>query len=128
MTLAYLDASAFVKTINMEPESERLLGWLRDWPNRTSSALLRTEALRAAHRYGIDAVTETRVLLGDLTLVALDDAILNAAGELPVNVRSPDAIHLATARALGSDVGVLVTYDDRMSRAATEIGIEVVSP
>ncbi len=128
MTLAYLDASAFVKTLNVEPESQRLVEWLRSRPDRASSALLRTEALRAARRYGVEMVSATREALRGLELLALDEELLDAAGDLPVNVRSLDAIHLATALALGRDLGAVVTYDERMSRGARELGLEAVSP
>lgn len=69
-----------------------------------------------------------RILLDDLFLVALDDALLDAAGELAVDVRSLDAIHLAAARSLGRDLGAVVTYDERMIRGARELGLEVCSP
>jgi predicted nucleic acid-binding protein len=128
VTLAYLDASAFVKTVALERETDRLQAWLRSRPDRASSALLRTEALRAAHRYGVEAVARARDGLRRLKLLALDDAILDAAGDLPVDVRSLDAIHLATALALGTDLGVLVTYDERMARAAAELGLATAAP
>ena len=64
-----------------------------------------------------------------MTLVALTDELLDAAALLdPVSIRSLDAIHLATARSLGADVGVVVTYDDRMADAARGLGLEVASP
>jgi uncharacterized protein len=128
VTLAYLDASAFVKTIIREPESQRVTSWLRDRPERTSSALLRVEGVRAVARHGADAAERARRSLRTMRLLALDEEVLAAAGDLPVDVRSLDAIHLASALALGGDLGVLVTYDERMSRAAAELGIEAVSP
>jgi predicted nucleic acid-binding protein len=39
-----------------------------------------------------------------------------------------DAIHLATARLLGDDLGIVVTYDERMAAAAEELGVRVASP
>jgi predicted nucleic acid-binding protein len=41
---------------------------------------------------------------------------------------SRDAIHLATAQALGADLARLVTYDDRMSRAARALGLATATP
>jgi uncharacterized protein len=73
-------------------------------------------------------VAAARTVVGDLFLVTLDDRLLDAAAELPVEVRSLDATHLAAALSIGSDLGVLVTYDERMSRAAEELGIEVATP
>jgi predicted nucleic acid-binding protein len=69
-----------------------------------------------------------RTVVGDLFLVTLDDRLLDAAAELPVEIRSLDAIHLAAALSIGSDLGVLVTYDERMARAADALGIEIASP
>ena len=128
MKLAYLDTSAYVKTILEEPESDRLARWLVDWPQRASCDLLRTEAIRAVRRHGTEYVAAGRAGFRDLRLIELDDRLLDAAGELPVDVRSLDAIHLAAALALGADLGRLVTYDERMTTAARELGLEVVAP
>ena len=43
-------------------------------------------------------------------------------------LRSLDAIHLATARILAPELDGLVTYDDRLIRAATDAGLVTVSP
>jgi hypothetical protein len=51
------------------------------------------------------------------------------AGELqPPDLRSLDAIHLATAQLLGQDFGRVVTYDERMAEAARFLRMRVVSP
>ena len=128
MTLAYLDTSAFVKTVIAERESQRLLSWLRDWPDRTSSALLRTEAIRAIRRHGSGAAERAREKIEELELLHLDRSILDAAADLDVEARTLDAIHLASALALGPDLGVVVTYDARVARAALELGIDTVAP
>jgi predicted nucleic acid-binding protein len=43
-------------------------------------------------------------------------------------LRSLDAIHLATARILAPELEALVTYDDRLVKAATDAGLATVSP
>jgi predicted nucleic acid-binding protein len=43
-------------------------------------------------------------------------------------LRSLDAIHLATARIFGSELGALATYDDRLAAAARDAGITVIDP
>jgi len=127
--VAYVDTSAFVKLAVEEPESTGLRSFLGTWAVRASSALLRTESIRATRRHGADAVAAARRELRSVTLVALTDELLDAAALLdPVSIRSLDAIHLATARSLGADVGVVVTYDDRMADAARGLGLEVASP
>jgi predicted nucleic acid-binding protein len=54
-----------------------------------------------------------RVRPEDATIVTrLDCAILRAAAAIaPTNLRSLDAIHLATAMSLGQDLAGIVTYD-----------------
>jgi len=68
-------------------------------------------------------------VLQRLDLVRVNDRILNAAGVLrPSELRSLDAIHLATANELGDELSAVVTYDDRMVTAARQLGFRVVQP
>jgi predicted nucleic acid-binding protein len=46
----------------------------------------------------------------------------------PTELRSLDAIHLASARQLGAAVKRIVTYDDRMADAADALGWNVAAP
>lgn len=124
----YLDTSAFVKTIVEEPESGQLGRWLAERPHRISCALLRTEAIRALRPHGPEAVAAARTRLRQLRLVRIDDRLLDAAADIPGEIRSLDAIHIAAALALGTDLGALVTYDRRMATVASELGIRVESP
>jgi predicted nucleic acid-binding protein len=125
----YLDASAFVKLIRAEAESAALRDWLASHRERTSSTLLRTEVLRAVRIADASDLTRARELLDAVALVPIDDTVLEAAGLLdPGLLRTLDAIHLATASYLGSDVDVLVTYDRRMIEAAGRLGLPVASP
>jgi predicted nucleic acid-binding protein len=128
VSVAYLDSSAFVKTIVEEPESRRLLSWLPGWPDRASSELLRVEALRSVRAHGRETVARARDELGGVDLIPVDRPILDAAADLPVEVRSLDAIHLASALALGRDLGIVVTYDQRMQHAAQNLGLPIAAP
>jgi predicted nucleic acid-binding protein len=47
---------------------------------------------------------------------------------LPIELRSLDAIHLATAGRIGRDLGEIVTYDQKMAFAAQQMGYRVSSP
>ncbi len=126
---AYLDASAFVKLIIREPESDALRRWLASRGQRTSSALLRAEVLRAVRLQDPSHIGRARELLDTLLLVPVDDGVLEAAGMLdPASMRSLDAIHVATARYLGSDLDALVTYDLRMIEGAKVLGLPTASP
>lgn len=125
----YLDSSAIVKLAVREPESAALRLYLRRRRPLVASALARTEVLRALLPAGEDALELGRTILRTLDLVRVNDRILNAAGLLrPLDLRSLDAIHLATARELGSDLTVLVTYDSRMVAAARGLGYRSASP
>jgi len=46
----------------------------------------------------------------------------------PADLRSLDAIHLATAERLREEISELVVYDQRMADAARQLGHRVVSP
>ena len=127
--VTYLDSSAIVKLAISEPESTALRGYLRRRRPLISSALARTEVLRAMLPAGAEAVARGRSVLRRLDLVRVNDRVLNAAGELaPPELRSLDAIHLATAQQLGSDLAAFVTYDDRMAAAAKQLGYKIVQP
>lgn len=127
---AYLDTSAFLKLIVTERESPALRRFLARWPERTSAVLLRTETVRALRRAGYDSqVGAARRLLGTMRLIRLDEPLLDRASELePREMRSLDAVHLGAALTIGSDLGVLVTYDQRLGDAARNCGISVSSP
>jgi predicted nucleic acid-binding protein len=129
MVATYLDSSAIVKLAVREPESVALRRYLRRRRPLVSSALARTEVLRALLPAGDDAIAAGRTALKRLDLVRINNRVLNdAAALLPVEVRSLDAIHLATVEHLGADLGALITYDDRMAEAAKQSGHRVVSP
>lgn len=127
---AYLDTSAFVKLIVAEPESEALRARLRRWPERASATLLRTETIRALRRSGNEhLVGKARRLFGSILLIRLDEPLLDRAGDLgPPELRSLDAVHLAAALSIGPDLGVLLTYDDRLRDAALWQGLDAESP
>ncbi|MBI2238991.1 MAG: type II toxin-antitoxin system VapC family toxin [Actinobacteria bacterium] len=130
MKALYLDSSAFVKVVVEETESRALRVFLsRRRARRVSSALLRAEALRAVRHLGPEALATVREALRRVDLVGIDDRILDAAGILePRIVRTLDAIHLATALALGDDLAQVVTYDDRMTEGAGLLGLPTTAP
>ena len=64
-----------------------------------------------------------------IALLRLNDRVLTDAGRLePSELRSLDAIHLASARQLGSSVKQIVPYDKRMADAAKACGWSVAAP
>jgi predicted nucleic acid-binding protein len=127
--LTYVDSSAIVKLAVVEPESKALRRFLVRRQPLVSSALARTEVARALMPSGTEAVSRGEEVLRRIQLVRLNDRVLRAAGRMePHDLRSLDAIHLASARELGSSVKQIVTYDERMAEAATAAGWSVAAP
>ena len=126
----YIDTSAWLKLLVEEAESKALAGWsdstLEAADSLVSSILISTELHRVAQRAGLDhgAVNE---MLDRLDLVSADDQVFTVAGLLPGdNLRSLDALHLATALQVGAQQ--LVCYDHRMQDAARAVGLRVLAP
>lgn len=126
----YLDTSAFIKLVRSEPASHALRDRLRLAETElVSSVLLSVEGRRAARRYGKLASSRASAALTTVTLLALDQPIIEVAGGLePAELRSLDALHLATVLSLGDDIECLYCYDSRLTSAARALGIEVVEP
>lgn len=127
--VTYLDSSAIVKLAEVAPESAALRQYLHRRRPYISSALARTEVLRALLPRGPEAVRRAQEVLVNIDLVRVNDRVLSLAGELPPpTLRTLDAIHLATAHLLGGSLGRVVTYDERMLVAARLLGFAVASP
>ena len=127
--LTYVDSSAIVKLAVQEPESAALRRFLARRQPLVSSALARTEVARALLPSGPEAVARGEEVLRRIQLLRINDRVLSAAGHLlPLELRSLDAIHLASADELGASVRQIVTYDERMADAARTIGWTVVAP
>lgn len=132
--LSYLDASALVKLAVREPETDALETEILTREGLVSSRLCVTEARRAARRARSKAAVDLiegsiaealeALYLFDVTADICD----SAAALLPPELRSGDAIHLATALAVGDRELEFVTYDERLARAAEASGLQVVQP
>jgi predicted nucleic acid-binding protein len=123
---AYFDSSALVKLSHVEPYSDALIDYLDDGPVEASTSVIAdVEVRRALRRVGAASDQAVR----GFYLVALEEGIRTKAAVLgsPV-VRSLDAIHLATALAIGDDQLEFVTYDGRQADAARALGLKVVQP
>ena len=125
----YLDSSAIVKLAVAEKESAALRRYLQRRTPLVVSALARTEVARSLLPFGGPAVQRGHDVLARLELIRVSDRILSEAGSLlPAELRSLDAIHLATMRQLGASLRRLVSYDGRMTTAASELGIKTAAP
>lgn len=131
MSLLYFDTSALVKLVAAEAETSALLQLLESRPQVISSVLARVELLRAVNRAGRDrqALALARGVLERVTLLEIDLPIQEAAATLPpAELRSLDAIHLASATALTSDLDAFVGYDAKLNQAARAAGLTVLAP
>jgi predicted nucleic acid-binding protein len=127
--LSYVDSSAIVKLAVAEPESRALRSYLSRRVPLVSSALARAEVARALLPSGPEAVARGEEVLRRVQLLRVNDRVLREAGRMgPAELRSLDAIHLASARELGPSVRQIVTYDERMADAARASGWAVASP
>ena len=127
--LAYVDTSALVKLVLGEDEAAALREELAAWDGHVASRLLRTEAVRACARYGPTYAELARQASNAVALLPVDDPVLDAAAELrPPELRTLDALHLATALSLGEDLGAMLVYDSRLYDAAERAGLKVLAP
>ncbi len=126
--IAYVDASALVKLVLVEPESPAVYRWFTEAPRIATSRIGIVETVRASSRREHDPAHRDQVLR-DVEVIDLDPAIAGVAAAIaPSAIRTLDAIHLATALALMPELDAFVTYDDRLADAARGLGLPVVRP
>jgi predicted nucleic acid-binding protein len=127
--IIYLDTSAALKLVVEETESTAVAQYLsaavRRGDQLVASMLLYTELHCVGKRRGLPAELITTVL-GGINLVDLARSDLMYAAAMPGRLRSADAIHLAAAIRLQTDV--LVAYEQELVTAATEAGLIALSP
>jgi predicted nucleic acid-binding protein len=127
--IIYVDTSAALKLVVEETEStavaEYLSAAVRRGDQLVASMLLYTELHCAGKRRGLPSELITTVL-GGINLVDLARSDLMYAAAMPGRLRSADAIHLAAAIRLQTDV--LVAYEQELVTAATEAGLNALSP
>ena len=129
--MIYIDTSALVKLLFDEPESPALTDWLtlKTAIPKVSSDLATIELLRTCQRIDDSLVEDARRLLNGVDLVPIDHVIVEQAAILaPRELRSLDAIHLASALSLNEDLTEFVAYDLRLCAAAAKAGLRVASP
>jgi predicted nucleic acid-binding protein len=127
--IVYADTSAILKLVVDEQESEALAAHLQGvrlaGGHLVASMLLYTELHCAARRRSLPFDQVNDVLAG-LNLVDVTRSDLMYASALPRQLRSADAIHLATAIRL--QVDSVVAYDQELCLAAKESGLTTTSP
>ena len=125
--MLYLDTSAFLKLVVAEVHSDVLRMAVAS-ETAWSSSLLGVEAHRASRRLGVPAgVIDS--FLSAVTLISLSETTMRTARTVGMDdVRTLDAIHLAAALELGTDLEAMLTYDARLARACRSEGISVRAP
>ncbi|MGH7920790.1 MAG: type II toxin-antitoxin system VapC family toxin [Candidatus Dormibacteraceae bacterium] len=129
--IAYLETSAFLKLVVVEAESDALRArfiTLRAGGDQVVSCrLLVTEAHRAAKRIPALSHAQVAKALAQVGLVDLESERFTEAGMLPgANLRSLDALHVASALDLGCDL--MIAYDQRVLTVAALRGLASESP
>ena len=116
--MIYIDTSAMVKLVVAEEESSELIDWLNAQPLVTS-VIGHIELIRAAGRVGPAAMATEQRLAATVDILILTDAIANLAATLEHSeLRTLDAIHLATAHFHRRSIVALCAYDPRLVVAA----------
>ena len=126
MIRAYFDSSAIVKLTRDEPESLALIDYLEEASVEASSSMVaEVEVLRNLRKLRL----ESDQALAGFYLLAFDDEVRRSAVSIERDsLRSLDAIHIATALAVGDRDLQFVTYDERQADAARQAGLKVVQP
>jgi predicted nucleic acid-binding protein len=127
----YLHSAAVVKLVHPESESTALARWLsgRTEVPRVTSVLTEVEVPRAILRWAPAASARVGPVLATLYRIEITAAVRAAATAFadPL-LRSLDAIHLATALQLGTELAAFLTYDKRLLAAAETAGLPTASP
>lgn len=129
--MIYLDMSAAAKLVHPEAETPALAAFLteRIADPLVSSALLYPELVRAVSRHRPELAARAVALVQRvMTVPPANDIVASAATIGSPSLRTLDALHLATAAAIGSELRAFVTYDKRLADAAAGIGLAVAAP
>ena len=132
--MIYLDSAALVKLVREEAETPALVAWLNAQPDQrlVASVLVEIEVTRALRRSQPGVLGAVAPTLARIDRIEMGAAIrATAAAYVDPNLRSLDAIHLATAEELvasGKAVSAFVTYDVRLGAAARVAAFTVVAP
>lgn len=127
--MIYLDSSALVTLLSGRTFARELRDFLTARPAipMATSTVGFIETVRTLDRVG-SYPTLMQDLIRDFTEILVTEEIRDAAVLVPASVRTLDAVHIASARAIGAALDVLVTYDKRMLDVARGIGIPAAAP
>jgi uncharacterized protein len=129
--LHYADSSALARLVVREAETPGLESFLRSHPLIVTSEIATVEVRRAARQVSGRAEVGRRAeqVLAAVNLLRLDAEILEEAARLdPPALRTLDAIHLATALSMKSELAGFLVYDEQLASAARKRGIRILAP
>ena len=129
--MIYLDTSALLKLVFEEEESAALAEWIAERVDapKLSSDLSIVELLRTCRRIDETSLSTAALLLEGIDLLPVSRSIVEQAAAMsPNELRSLDAIHLASALSVKDHLSAFVAYDSRLSSAALQAGLVVEVP
>ncbi len=124
----YLDSSAIMKLILAEKESPALRSFLKD--PVTTSILSRIEVVRNIHRINPLADGIAQTYLRTINLFPISSTIISLAESITkiTTLKTPDAIQVASALSVASDIEGIISYDRQLSINAEQLGLRVFAP
>jgi predicted nucleic acid-binding protein len=127
--MIYLDASALITFITGREPCPALESFLADHPGQriATSRVGLVETVRGCEQMG-HYPGLMAALLDEAEEVPFTRRIRDVAAMMPAGLRSLDAIHVASADVLASELTAIVTYDKRMAKAARRVGLPVATP
>lgn len=132
MSVYYLDSSAILKLFLNEPEREAMYRWTIETSqhsNLISCDVAFTEVLRSIRRTDDKKLEIARQFLFGISRYRVTSADYQSAASLqPVDLRTLDALHLASALAICEEEDFFVSYDQRLLHAAKLNGLQTLSP
>lgn len=129
--MIYLDTSAMVKLVAAEPESAELIEWLNGRADEAlaTSAIGHIELVRAARRIGHTAVLAAQRISNGIDTLLLTESVAATARTIGrAELRTLDAIHLATAAVHRDRISAFCAYDVRLLAAAEAEELSIAAP
>ena len=130
LRVLYLDASAIVKLVIREKETDQLVDYVGD-AALVSSEISEVEVPRAAYLATgeSDTIARAEAALRRFSLVSLDDELRREAARVrPPDLRSLDAIHLASCLRLKAQLDAVVAYDRKLAAALRTHALPIAAP